>query len=290
MPSFYIHTFGCQMNERDSEIAAGLLRGAGMTPGADQETATVIVVNTCTVREHAEQRALSLLGRLRPWREEKAERVLVLAGCVPGVRGAELRQRFPYVDVVVSPSRLLDLPELIGRIRDGSPPQVAVGEPDRTADVPDLPAAHPSGFKAWVKIMEGCDHACTYCAVPRARGPERNRPFEEIVGEVERLAARGVVEVGLLGQTVNAYGKLAGPGRDFAALLGRLSDVPGIRRLRFTSPHPLYHTDAVLRAMGGSPAVCEHLHLPVQSGSDRMLAAMRRGHPVERFLEGQIGG
>lgn len=282
MPSFRVHTFGCQMNERDSEIVSGLLRRMGLTPAARDEDAAVVVVNTCTVREHAEQRALSLLGRLRPWREERPERVLVLAGCVPGVRGREIRRRFPHVDVVVSPSNLLGLPDLVGRVWDRNLPQVAVEE---AAGIAELPDEHPPGFRAWVKIMEGCDHACSFCAVPRARGPERHRPFAEIVSEVEGLAGRGVREVTLLGQTVNAYGKRAGPGRDFAALLRRLSEIEGLERLRFTSPHPVYHTAAVLRAMGESRAVCEHMHLPVQSGSDRILRAMRRGHAAEHFLE-----
>jgi tRNA-2-methylthio-N6-dimethylallyladenosine synthase len=282
--TFVIRTFGCQMNERDTEIMAALLRRRGLADAAGLDDAQVALINTCHVREHAEHRALSLLGRLREWREARPDRVLVLTGCVAQAQGRAVLARFPQVDVVLGPARLAELPSLVERAWEGERPLVAVGY-EGASDVPELSGEHPASFKAWIKIMEGCDHACAFCVVPAVRGPERHRPFEEIVAEAESLAARGVVEVTLLGQTVNAYGKRFGPDRDFAALLRRLAAVPGLRRVRFTSPHPSYHHERVLRAIAECEAVCPHLHLPVQSGSDRILKAMRRGYDAARFLD-----
>lgn len=274
--SFYIHTFGCQMNERDSEIMAQLLTRQGLNPANRVEDAQIVLINTCHIRGHAEQRALSMLGRLKVWREERPDRILALTGCVAEAQGRRLRQRFPHIDIVLSPSNLLQLPRLVERVWEENLPQVAIGHDG--VGVPELTGEHPHGFKAWVKIMEGCDHRCTFCVVPAVRGLERNRPFEEIVAEVEHLVDLGVVEVTLLGQTVNAYGKKNGPTCDFAALLRRLSAIPALKRLRFTSSHPVHHTERVLHAMGECPALCEHMHLPVQSGSDRVLRAMWRGY------------
>jgi tRNA-2-methylthio-N6-dimethylallyladenosine synthase len=282
--SFFIHTFGCQMNERDTEIMAGLLTRRGFVPAPSLEEAQVALVNTCHIREHAEQKAMSLLGRLKAWREADPGRVLALTGCVAEARGKALTARYPFLDVVLGPASVRQLPDLVERVRDGEGPLVATGHAD-ARDVPELTDEHPAGHRAWVKIMEGCDHACAFCVVPAVRGRERNRPFEEIVAEVTSLAARGVVEVTLLGQTVNAWGKTAGPGRDFAGLLRALDAVPGLERLRFTSPHPAYHTGRVLEAMAEGRTVCEHLHLPVQSGSDRVLREMKRGYTAARWLE-----
>ncbi len=281
--SFHIQTFGCQMNERDTEIMAGLLEQSGLTRAPDQDAAQVLLVNTCHVREHAEQRALSLMGRLKTWREASPDRVLALTGCVAEARGKSLLAAFPQIDVVLGPSNVRKLPALIERVWDTNRPQVATGH-DEAKDVPELSHERPSSFRAWVKIMEGCDHGCAFCVVPMVRGPERSRPFAEIVTEVESLCDRGVAEVTLLGQTVNAYGKTAGPAGDFAALLRRLAAVPGLKRLRFTSPHPSYHHERVLTAIAECPAICPHLHLPVQSGSDRMLKAMRRGYTAAHYL------
>jgi len=284
--AFHITTFGCQMNVRDSEIMARLLEGAGMRSVADVREADVVIVNTCHVREHAESRALSYLGRLKPWRTAAPGRVLVLAGCVGEALGKVLFERFPHLDLVLGPARLLELPALVEAAGDAR--RTATGPADR-GGVPEISAEaatgeRPASFRAWIKIMEGCDHGCTFCVVPAVRGRERSRPFDEVAAEAESLAARGVVEVTLLGQTVNAYGKTAGPDRDFAALLRRLSAVRGLRRIRFTSPHPSYHHERVLLAMAECPAIAPHLHLPVQSGSDAMLKAMRRGYTSAHYL------
>ena len=281
--AFHIHTFGCQMNARDSEIMARLLEARGMRAVADVREADVMIVNTCHIREHAESRALSFLGRLKPWREARSDRVLVLAGCVGEALGDRLLGRFPHLDLVLGPARLLELPALVEAAGDGGAARVAVGS-GQAAGVPELSEERPASFRAWLKIMEGCDHACTYCVVPSVRGRERSRPFDEVVHAAESLAARGVVDITLLGQTVNAYGKAAGPAGDFAALLRRVAAVPALRRVRFTSPHPSYHHDRVLQVMAECPSIAPHLHLPVQSGSDPVLKAMRRGYTAAHFL------
>jgi len=283
-PAFHITTYGCQMNERDTEIMAELLVRKGLSRASTLDEAQVVLVNTCHIREHAEQRALSLLGRLAEWRKASPDRILALTGCVAEAQGRLIRQRFPQVDIVLGPAKLPELPALIDRVWETNLPQFATGVADAVG-VPELTGEHPHGFKAWVKIMEGCDHQCTFCVVPSVRGRERNRAFDEIVAEVEGLAARGVVEVTLLGQTVNAYGKAGGPQRDFAALLRRLDRISGLKRLRFTSSHPVHHTDRVLTAFGECATLCEHMHLPVQSGSDRQLKAMWRGYTAARYLE-----
>jgi tRNA-2-methylthio-N6-dimethylallyladenosine synthase len=282
--AFLIRTFGCQMNERDSEIMADLLERAGLRRAQGLPDAGIVILNTCHIRDHAVGRVLSMLGRLKEWKNERPGRLLVLAGCVAEARGSGIRERFHYLDVVMGPSRLLELPNLIARAREGDLPQIATGHEDAVG-VPETADRSVAGVKAWVKIMEGCDHGCTFCVVPKVRGRERHRPFDEIVAEAERLAAAGVRELGLLGQTVNAYGRKDGPERDFAALLRRLSKVAGIRRIRFTSPHPAHMNGAVIAAMAECPPVCAHLHLPVQSGSDRMLRLMARGHTAAHYLE-----
>jgi len=282
--SFLIRTFGCQMNVRDSEIMTELLVRDGLTPADGLNDAGIVVLNTCHVRGHAEQRVLSMLGRLREWKGERPGRLLVLAGCVAEARGRGIRERFPQVDVVVSPARLLELPRILRRAKEGDLPQVATGHEGVTG-VPEVAGRTAPGIKAWIKIMEGCDHGCTFCVVPSVRGPERHRPFDEIVAEVVRLATGGVREVTLLGQTVNAYGLKDGPERDFAALLRRLAGIAGIRRIRSTSPHPAHMNSAVIAAMAECPPVCAHLHLPVQSGSDRILRLMARGHTADHYLE-----
>jgi tRNA-2-methylthio-N6-dimethylallyladenosine synthase len=272
------------MNERDSEIMAELLERDGLVRARGLEDAGIAVVNTCHVRGHAEHRVLSLLGRLREWKKARDGRLIVLAGCVAEARGQGIRERFPQVDVVMGPARLLELPRIIARARAGDLPQAATGH--EGADlVPEIAGRTATGIKAWVKIMEGCDHACAFCVVPRVRGSARHRPFGEIVDEVDRLSQAGVREVTLLGQTVNSYGIREGPEGGFAALLRRLSSIGGLARIRFTSPHPVHMTDSVLRAMAECPTVCKHLHLPVQSGSDRILKLMGRGHTAEFFLK-----
>jgi tRNA-2-methylthio-N6-dimethylallyladenosine synthase len=270
------------MNERDSEIMAHLLREAGYPPAGSPEGADIRVVNTCHIRDHASQKALSLLGRLKDWKRKKSGRVMVFAGCVAEAEGRSLLSRFPHADIVLGPARLPELPALVAAALEGAPPVAAVGVRDAQG-VPEAPVT-PSGVRMGIKITEGCDRGCTYCVVPSVRGRERHRGFGEIVAEACRLAAAGVPEVMLLGQAVNSYGHDSGPDRDFPALLRALSG-PGMpRQLRFMSSHPLFAGQRLFEAMRDGANVCAHLHLPVQSGSDIMLRRMARGHTAEKYL------
>lgn len=281
-PLFYMETFGCQMNERDSEIMAHLLEESGYRRAPSMDEAGIFVVNTCHIRDHATQKALSMLGRLKIWRRADPGRVLVFAGCVAEAEGRSLLSRFPHADLVIGPAHLPELPALVAAALDGAPPVSAVGVKDARG-VPEASVA-ATGFRVRIKITEGCDRACTYCVVPSVRGRERHRDFGEIVGEARRLAGSGIPEVQLLGQAVNSYGRDAGPEGDFPALLRALSGpgMPG--RVRFTSSHPLFAGETLFLAMRDGKNLCAHLHLPVQSGSDIMLKRMARGHTAEKYL------
>ena len=278
MPSIYIETYGCQMNVSDSELMLGVLARDGYVRTDDPATADVMLVNTCAVRDHVEQRVLGRMGELK--RHKRPGDVLGVVGCMAQRLGPELLARVPQVDLVIGPDGYRGLPELIARARTGG----------RAADVEfrswehyeDVPAVRPVGASAFVTVQRGCDYRCTFCIVPMTRGPERSRTLADVVGEVSRLAASGTTEVTLLGQTVNSYHD----GRhDFADLLRAVGAVPGIRRVRFTSPYPTDFTPPVLAAMAGTPAVCEHVHLPVQSGSSRVLKRMLRRYDRPRYLE-----
>jgi len=284
---FLIRTFGCQMNEHDSERIAGLLGAEGLAPTADPEEAGVVVLNTCAIREHADRRLYGQLGHLKPVKERNPSLRIVVAGCLAQKDRGAIQERAPWVDVVVGTHALPQLLELLRRSEEEGP-QMDVRE--QTEVFPSaLPATRADAFRAWVSIAPGCDNACTFCIVPLVRGPQRSRTLDDVVGEVRGLAARGVVEVTLLGQNVNTYGRDAtAPGPRtaprFAELLRAVGAVEGIRRVRFTSPHPHDFTPDVIEAMASTPAVCEHIHFPLQSGSDRVLAAMRRSYRRERYL------
>jgi len=279
VPRIYIETYGCQMNVSDSELMLGVLSRAGYERTEDPAAADVLLVNTCAVRDHAEQRVLGRMGELK--RFKRPGDVLGVVGCMAQRLGAKLLEQVPQVDLVIGPDGYRGLPELIARARAG----------DRAADVTfrrwehyeDVPAVRPEGsVSAFVTVQRGCDYRCTFCIVPMTRGPERSRNLEDVVSEVTRLALAGTSEVTLLGQTVNSYND----GRhDFADLLRATGAVPGIHRIRFTSPYPTDFTDRVLAAMADTPAVCEHVHLPVQSGSSRVLKRMLRRYTRERYLE-----
>jgi tRNA-2-methylthio-N6-dimethylallyladenosine synthase len=284
---FLIRTFGCQMNEHDSERIAGLLVADGMTPTEDLGDARVVVFNTCAIRENADNRLYGNLGHLKPLKEREPGLRIVVAGCLAQKDRGRIQERAPWVDVVVGTHALPQLVELLrASATDG--PQMDVRE--YTEVFPSaLPAARHDAFRAWVSIAPGCDNACTFCIVPLVRGPQRSRPLDDIVAEVQDLVARGVVEVTLLGQNVNTYGRdVTVPGSSrrplFAALLRAVGSVEGLRRLRFTSPHPHDFTPDVIEAMAETPAVCEHIHFPLQSGSDRVLQAMRRSYRRDRYL------
>jgi len=281
---FHVRTFGCQMNEHDSERIAGLLEAEGMSATPDAADADVVVFNTCCIRENADQRLYGQVGALAADKERNPGMKIVVGGCLAQKDGAGLAARAGHVDVVFGTHNLAELPELLARA-DASGNQV-VEITDETAVSPSaLPSRRESRHAAWVTISVGCDNSCTFCIVPSVRGPEVSRRSGDIVREVEMLVADGVVEVTLLGQNVNSYGRdLDGRRPLFAELLRAVDAVDGIRRVRFTSPHPKDLRPETIEAMADCASVCEQLHLPLQAGSDRVLAAMHRGYNAERFL------
>jgi len=286
-PRYLLRTFGCQMNEHDSERIAGLLTADGYVPTDQAADASVVVFNTCAVRENADNRLYGNLGHLRPLKQKNPRMRIVVAGCLAQKDGGSIQQRAPWVDVVIGTHALPGLLDLLHRAEiDG--PQLDVRE--QTETFPSaLPALREVEHHAWVSIAVGCDNACTFCIVPLVRGPQLSRPIGDILAEVQALGRRGVVEVTLLGQNVNTYGRdLTVPDSPrrplFAELLRAVNHMDGLRRIRFTSPHPHDFTPDVIDAMAGSDKVCEHIHFPLQSGSDRVLRAMRRSYRRERYL------
>jgi tRNA-2-methylthio-N6-dimethylallyladenosine synthase len=275
------------MNEHDSERIAGLLRADGMSPTERVDDARVVVLNTCAIRENADNKLYGNLGHLKPVKAANPELRIVVSGCLAQKDQAEIQRRAPWVDVVVGTHALPRLLELLERAeRDG--PQMDVREYTETFPSA-LPAVREDRFRAWVSIAPGCDNACTFCIVPLVRGPQRSRTSDDILAEIRGLAARGVVEVTLLGQNVNTYGRDLSPVGStrkplFAELLRQVGAVDGIRRVRFTSPHPHDFTPDVIDAMAETPAVCEHIHFPLQSGSDDVLRRMRRSYRRDRYL------
>jgi tRNA-2-methylthio-N6-dimethylallyladenosine synthase len=284
---YLIRTFGCQMNEHDSERIAGLLEADGLVRTEEAERAEVVVLNTCAVRQNADDRLYGNLGRLLPVKERNPRMRIVVAGCLAQKDRGQIQRRAPWVDVVVGTHALPNVLDLLRAAeRDG--PQMDVRE--YTEVFPSaLPARREVRHHAWVSVSVGCDNRCTFCIVPLVRGPQRSRALGDVLAEVQALAADGVVEVTLLGQNVNTYGRdLTVPGSPrkplFADLLRAVDDVEGIRRIRFTSPHPHDFTPDVIEAMSESVHVCEHIHFPLQSGSDRVLRRMRRSYRSARYL------
>ena len=285
--TYLIRTFGCQMNEHDSERIGGLLMADGMVPTDDVERARVIVLNTCAIRENADNKLYGNLGHLKPVKDRHPDLKIVVSGCLAQKDQGLIQQKAPWVDVVVGTHALAHLLDLL-RESEADGPRMDVREYTETFPSA-LPAARADDMRAWVSIAPGCDNACTFCIVPLVRGPQRSRSIGDILAEVQGLAADGVVEVTLLGQNVNTYGRdVTVPGSSPRPLFGRLlrevGAVEGIRRVRFTSPHPHDFTRDVIEAMAETPTVCEHIHFPLQSGSDRVLKAMRRSYRRERYL------
>jgi len=285
----YVETYGCQMNISDGELMEGLLAARGYEIVRTPEEADVVLVNTCAIREHAETRVLGRVSQLNGLKRERPELVIGVTGCMAQRLGTTLLEQAPYVDLVMGPDGYRSLPESLERIAEGRAARVgregsrlAVLEFDAAENYQGLEQLRSDGPVAWVPIQRGCDHRCTFCIVPYVRGPEKNRSAAEVVSEVERLAERGVSEVTLLGQTVNSY---RSEGVSFPELLRRVSRVAGIRRVRFTSPHPNDVTPELVGVMAEEPAVCEHLHLPAQSGSDRTLKRMLRRYTVADLVE-----
>ena len=277
----YIQTYGCQMNDHDSERMAGLLAPDGYLLTDRMDEADLILMNTCSIREKAEQKAFSELGRIQQLHRQRPDLIVGVAGCMARQEGAALLTRHPWLKLVFGSKQIDQLPRLLRETTASGHPVIAVDDP--LGEAPSLPAHRKGNVRAWVSIMEGCENRCSFCVVPHSRGRERSRRSEEIVREVTELARQGYREVTLLGQNVNSYGRTSDEGVDFAGLLQRLDGVPGLARVRFTTSHPSAVTDRMIRAMAELPTVCEHLHLPMQSGSDRVLERMNREYTIADY-------
>jgi len=283
----YIKTFGCQMNEYDSGKMRDVLEAAeGMQRTDNPAEADVLLVNTCSVREKAQEKVFSLLGEWRQLKLERPHVVIGVGGCVASQEGEGITARAPFVDLVFGPQTLHRLPAMIKELKQAGRPQIDVSFPENEK-FDRLPEARTTAATAFVSIMEGCSKYCTFCVVPYTRGEEISRSFEQVLAEVERLAAQGVREITLLGQNVNAYaGPMAdGTLADLSTLIHFIAGVDGVERIRFTTSHPLDFNDSLIEAYANVPQLNNYLHLPVQSGSDRILAAMKRGHTVLEYKQ-----
>jgi tRNA-2-methylthio-N6-dimethylallyladenosine synthase len=277
-PTVYIETYGCQMNVSDSELMLGKLAAAGYLPVDAPDGADVILVNTCAIRDHAEQRVIGRLGELK--RHMKKDSVMGVTGCMAQRLGPQLLEKAKHVSLVIGPDGYRALPQLVDGARRGE--KAIATSFDLEEHYEDFTPRRFDKVKAWIPVQRGCDYRCTYCIVPTTRGSERSRRLEDVVRETAGVVAEGMSEVVLLGQTVNSYNDGT---HDFADLLRAVGTVPGIRRVRYTSPHPNDFTERVITAMAEVPTVCEHVHLPMQSGSSRMLKRMLRRYSREGYLD-----
>ncbi|MBI4056811.1 MAG: tRNA (N6-isopentenyl adenosine(37)-C2)-methylthiotransferase MiaB [Elusimicrobia bacterium] len=304
----FVQSFGCQMNVADSEEMSRPLLSKGLQPTQDRDSADAILINTCTVRQHAEDKAVSLIGRLRKWRQEKPDRFLIVAGCAAERTKDWLQKKFPHIDLVVGAKSIEQYPQILEEALQNRFNWTQENK-DIWESSPSLTTNHQSLITAFITIMRGCNYSCTYCIVPSVRGQEIYRDPETILQEVRSKVFQGAKEVMLVGQTVNSYRYTAGvrdqgsgvsknnqnedhpspltphPSIDFADLLRMVNEINGLERIRFISPHPHYVTPKMIQAMAECEKVCEHLHLPVQSGSDRMLKLMKRNYTRKTYLE-----
>jgi tRNA-2-methylthio-N6-dimethylallyladenosine synthase len=280
----FIKTFGCQMNEYDSAKMADVLGGEAYVTTDNPEEADVILFNTCSVREKAQEKVFTDLGMVKHLKQRNPELIIGVGGCVASQEGAAIVQRAPYVDLVFGPQTLHRLPAMMAKRRDSGRAQVDIEFPE-IEKFDHLPPARVDGPSAFVSIMEGCSKYCTYCVVPFTRGEEVSRPLADVLAEVAHLADEGVREITLLGQNVNAYrGEMPdGDSADFALLIELVADIPGVERIRYTTSHPREFTQRLIDTYAKVPKLVSHLHLPVQSGSDRILAAMKRGYTVLEY-------
>ncbi len=283
----YIQTNGCQMNEYDSDKMRDVLQAShGFELTDIPEQADVLLLNTCSIRERAQEKVFSAVGRWKKIKDKRPDVIIGVGGCVASQEGAAIQKRAPYVDMVFGPQTLHRLPELLNKARNGDRHVVDISFPE-IEKFDKLPEPRAEGPKAYVSVMEGCSKYCTYCVVPYTRGEEVSRPLNDVIAEINTLARQGVREIHLLGQNVNAYrgeteeGDIAG----FALLLHYVAAVEGVDRIRFTTSHPLEFSDDIIEAFAEIPQLVNHLHLPVQSGSNRILAEMKRGHRREDYLE-----
>jgi tRNA-2-methylthio-N6-dimethylallyladenosine synthase len=287
MPRVHLKTFGCQMNEYDSARMADVLRDCGGYELTENpEEADLLLLNTCSVREKAQEKVFSQLGRWRDFKAARPHVIIGVGGCVASQEGEGITERAPFVDLVFGPQTIHRLPDMLAQLRSQGRAVVDISFPE-IEKFDRLPAPRAEGVTAFVSIMEGCSKYCTFCVVPYTRGEEVSRPLEQVLAEVRTLAQQGVLEITLLGQNVNAYrGPMAGGGQaDLAALIYLVASVPGIERIRFTTSHPVEFRDSLIDAYRDVPQLANYLHLPVQSGSDRVLALMKRGHTVLEYKQ-----
>jgi len=292
----YIETFGCQMNERDSEIMGQLLQQADYVETGRIEQADLILINTCSIRAKAEQKFYSLLGRLKKWKQKNPSLLIAAAGCVAQQQGAKIPARMPHVDIVLGTQHIYQLPDLVRQAANRKGPVLAVDLSPQFAIPAYIPPplkkveapCPPAAIKKFVTIMQGCNNFCTYCVVPYTRGREVSRPVHDILAEIQTLADNNIKEVTLLGQNVNSYGKTngqAGEATDFPALLRSVSTIAGIERIRFTTSHPKDLSEDLMRTFQEIDKLCPHFHLPVQSGSNRILKRMNRKYTIEAYID-----
>lgn len=285
--AYHIYTFGCQMNEHDTEVLAGMLENLGYLPADNPRDADLIVINTCAVRRKPEQKVAALLGKLRLLKQENPNLMIVIGGCMPQQEGipAELARRFEHIDLIFGTHALPYFPRLLEQARESRRTLVDTG--DYTDSLAELPIRRASRFKAWLPVIYGCNNYCSYCIVPYVRGREQSRPREEIVAKATALAREGYLELSLLGQNVNSYGQdLPEPQRcAFADLLVDLDRIEGISRIRFLTSHPKDLSTRLIETVRDASKACEHFHLPVQSGSDRLLKEMHRQYTRGKYLE-----
>ncbi len=282
---YHIMTFGCQMNERDSETIAGMLENIGYSEAEQLETADIIILNTCSVRETAENKVWGRIGELKALKSKNPNLILGICGCMAQRKDVaqKIRQRAPHMELIFGTHNIHELPEMIERVKSEHKPYLNIWEAEGGI-VENLPARRRLGVKGFVTIMYGCNNFCTYCIVPYVRGRERSRQVKDIVAEIEGLAASGYKEVTLLGQNVNSYGKDLADKKDFADLLMELDRIEGIDRIRYMTSHPRDFSTKLINVIAQSKRVCEHIHLPVQSGSNEILKRMNRGYTRERYL------
>ncbi|MBV4446244.1 tRNA (N6-isopentenyl adenosine(37)-C2)-methylthiotransferase MiaB [Clostridium tyrobutyricum] len=284
--NFFIETWGCQMNEEDSEKLSGMLKSIGYTKTTQKDTADIIIFNTCCVRENAELKVYGNLGMLRKLKKNNPELIIAVCGCMMQQKNMakDIIKRFPFVDIIFGTHNAYKFPEYLNRVRYGEKSIIEIQNKE-DGIVEGIPIDRESNIKGFVTIMYGCNNFCTYCIVPYVRGRERSRSPENIENEIKSMVEKGYKEITLLGQNVNSYGKNLNPKISFAQLLRRINNIDGIERIRFMTPHPKDFTDDVIEAIKQCDKICEHIHLPVQSGSTRILKKMNRNYSKEQYLK-----
>jgi tRNA-2-methylthio-N6-dimethylallyladenosine synthase len=281
----YIQTFGCQMNVHDSEKIMKLMLDSGYEDTGNMREADLIIINTCSIREKAEQKVYSQLGRLRKLKEERPDLIIGIGGCLAQEKGSDVLRKYPFVDIVFGTHHIHRIPEFVKSVENAEAPVVETAFQESVASLDILALPQNGNISSYVTIMQGCNNYCSFCVVPYLRGREESRALPDIIEEVKALASHGIREVTLLGQNVNSYGKTLVHGHDFADLLQAIGEIEGIERIRFTTSHPKDLSEKLMNCFARIEKLCEHIHLPVQSGSDRILGMMNRNYTSADYLE-----